>query len=317
MARGTPQPLPGPSVARAVAFACLVSSGTIAAEHLALSMYGNCQPGVFAANVEAGSADGMIQRFLPVVINPAHNAMWQHGLPAFLTHEHQWEQLIRRTYAMPQFDYQLSPDGMGAFREFCEWCLKVRDDERIIQQSAAYQTALGKLEGNCARVMLLFHIIDNPYDHEIPRATVRRVCRLFQEFFYLSLRYVFNEIGSEGKGISQNVFDLVLQWASVRPTITLHDIRSRTKHLAKEDSRRLDERIRSIMDDLTAMGYVTMHQDHPRYPVWAINPAIADAHAKHRANIIKRKRELVDNIKRVAEAKHDREIDFGNPVIGA
>ena len=40
------------------------------------------------------------------------------------------------------------------------------------------------------------------------------------------------------------------------------------------------------MDDLSAMGYVAMLQDHPRFPIWTINPAMADTFKDHREKIV-------------------------------
>ena len=59
---------------------------------------------------------------------------------------------------------------------------------------------------------------------------------------------------------------------------------------------KLDLHLRTIMDDLGVRGYVSMYQDHPRFPVWAINPAVAVVFAEHREKIIVAKRHLIHQL---------------------
>jgi len=281
--------------------------GSIRVENMALSMYGNCQPAVFRQNLQASSTDGIIQRFMPVVLNPIHNKMWQEAVPSFMSSENSYEQLIRRVYAAPAFEYVLSPGAMNVFRSFCEWALKFRANSRILDESIPYQTALGKMEGNCSRVMLLFHMIESPYDLEISEDVAFRVTQLFKTFFIPSMRYTYLEVGKQQDQTADIVFNTVLQWASSKATVTLSELRVEVKD--KSDRKdvlpsQLDMMIRATMDEMATMNYVALFQDHPRYPSWTINPAMADLFAEKRRQIILARQESIDRLK--SNLKKDR-----------
>jgi hypothetical protein len=278
-----------------------MGAGSIRVENMALSIYGNCQPTVFRQNVQGASSDGILQRFMPVVLNPIHNKMWQEAVPAFMSSENAYEQLIRRTYATPAVDYTLSAGAMTVFRSFCEWALKFCRNSRILDESIPYQTALGKMEGNCARMMLLFHLIESPYELEVAEDVAFRVTQLFKTFFVPSLRYTFLEVGRQQDPTAEIVFNTVLQWASSRPTVTLSELRVEVKD--KSDRKdyppaQLDLMIRATMDEMATMNYVALFQDHPRYPSWTINPAMAELFADKRRQIILARQEAIDSLNR-------------------
>ena len=297
-----------------------MGAGTIMVENMAVSLYGNCQPAVFRKNVESTSSDGILQRFMPIVLNPERNAMWEEAVPSFMSSAHDYEQLLRRTFALQPFDYMMAPDAVAVFRSFCEWALKFREAERIVNSSSSYQTALGKVEGNCARLLLLFHIINEPYSMFISAETVIQATTLFRTFFIPSLRYTFLEVGQQADPLARNVFNTITQWASAKPTITLADLRRSAKNTTEAENRpawQLDQSLRVIMDDLGSMGYVSMHQDHPRFPVWAINPAVAELFADYRQKIIKAKQDILESVRECAIQRHGVPPKRQSPIIGS
>ncbi|MEN6407868.1 MAG: DUF3987 domain-containing protein [Thermoguttaceae bacterium] len=277
-----------------------MGSGSIFVEHLASSIYGNVQPEIFRRNVTEAATDGMIQRFLPVVLNPEKTTMWQNSRPDFASHRGDYEQLIRRTFMLPELEYSLAPDANGLFREFCEWALRLRDNERYSNHSSTYQTALGKIEGNAARLVLLFHLIDDPFTPFISRETVKRGIDLFQRFFIPMMRHAFLEIGKQRDTTGIVIFDFILQQSGTRPTVTLGEIRKSCRHVLGEAGIPLwqsDAIIRANMDELSASGYAAMHQDHPRNPAWAINPNLATMFENHRRAIIEGKQRVIEQLK--------------------
>lgn len=288
-----------------------MGAGSIQVENLAMSLYGNCQPQVFRDTVKGASTDGIIQRFLPVVLNPNFNAMWQEAVPSWASSEHDYEQLIRRVFGMPAFEYRLSEGGNKVFREFCAGALKFRDVERRFNSSPTYQTALGKMEGNCARLILLFHIIDDPYSPEVAEDTVRKATKLFNTFFLPSLNYTYLEVGQQKDPMAEQLLTVLVQWASARPTITMSDLRRgiKSNEWANSQSPMAQiQMIRIAMDDYTNAGYVTLLQDHPRFPVWSINPAVANAFAEERAKIIADKQDRIEKMEAalIAQGKPPR-----------
>lgn len=292
-----------------------MGSGTTIVENMALSLYGNCQPEVFRQNVTNTSSDGILQRFMPIVLNPSLNAQWQDALPPFLSCEGEYEQLVRKVYSLPKFEYVFEDTAKEYFREkFSQWCLELRESERIINSSMSYQTALGKIEGNCARLILLFHLIENPYCPAISMETTVRACTVFKSFFVPSLRYVFLEVGEQKDPIYRKIFNLVTQWASAKETVSLSDLRRAVPN--DQDSWKNDQRIRVAMDELATVGYVSMFQDHPRYPVWTINPAVAQLFAEHRKQLIKAKQLVRESMTRDMSERAGREVTLP-AVIGA
>ena len=275
-----------------------VGAGTIACDNLASSIFGNCQPEVFRTHVKEGSVDGMLQRFLPVILDGSKTRLWKERNPAFMSSEADYEQLLRRVFSLPKFEYILSPDGMVEFRAFCSWVLKFRDIERTLATSAPYLTALGKLEGTCARIALLFHLINDPYCPFLSAETVRQAVDVMHRFFVPMLSHAFLEVAQERDMLSKAVFETVLQFSSVRPTILLAQLRAATKSAhGKHEGRKVDDLLRIAMHELATMNYVMMHQDHPRNPEWAINPQLAAMFPNDRNDIIRRKQERVETLR--------------------
>ena len=275
-----------------------MQSGSIWVEHMAMSLYGNCQPEVFRQHAPATSTDGILQRFLPVSLNPKNNAVWQDSLPTFMSNEAEYEQLVRMVHALPVMSYRLSDRAMSHFRKFCGWAREVQEHERLLNHSSTYQTSLGKLEGNCARIIQLFHIIEQPYAIEIAENTCQRAIETVQQFFYPSLRHAFLEVAAQRDKLGEQVFDVVLQMASVKLSITLSELRRAIDWKAPSgQSRELDNRLRIAMDDLGDFGYVSLFQDHPRSTVWTINPAMAEIFKETRERMILAKQSVIEKLK--------------------
>lgn len=276
-----------------------VGSGSIFVEHLASSIYGNCQPEVFRRNVAEAAADGMIQRFLPVVLNAGKNAMWSNSRPDFASHREEYEQLIRNVFLLPEFEYAFAPEANEDFRTFCEWCLRFRESERYASHSSTYQTALGKMEGNAARLILLFHLILDPFNPFVSAMTVRRAVELFHKFFVPMLRHSFLEVGKQRDPIGTALFDHVIQKSGVVATITLGEVRTVLKHLFRNDVPlwQSELMVRCAMDEMASLNYVAMHQDHPKNPTWAINPNLATVFANRRRAVIEGKQKVIEQLR--------------------
>jgi hypothetical protein len=178
---------------------------------------------------------------------------------------------------------------------------------------------LGKLDGQAARFILLLHLINDPYTTTIPAHTVATGVAVMREFFYPSLRFTFMEIGQQSDPMAKNVLDLVIQWSGERETVTLSDLR-RVKY--RDDGNRApwqtDQLLRVIMDDLCGRGYVALHTDHPRFPIWAVNPNLAKMFKKEREEIIRAKMLMQEGIVQTVKEKYGKTITMDkNPVIGS
>ena len=283
-----------------------MGAGTIKCDNLSASVFGNCQPEVFRHHVKDTATDGMLQRFLPVVLDGSKTRLWKDAKPAFMSSEASYEQLLRRTYSLPAFEYILAPEAMDEFKAFCSWVIRFRETERTLATSTPYLTALGKLEGTCARIALLFHLINDPYCPFLSLETVRQAVSVTHKFFVPMLSHTFLEVAQERDFLSRAIFDTVLQHASSRPTISLSQLRVASKNAhGKNEGRRVDDLIRIAMDELATMGYVMMHQDHPRNPEWAINPALAELFPDERKRIIKSKQDRVEQVRSIVNLRSE------------
>jgi hypothetical protein len=291
-----------------------VGAGTIQADNLAMSIYGNCQPEVFRRNLSDASSDGLIQRFMPVMLDSQKNEMWQHNLPEFMSSSADYDQLIRRTYALPESQFVLGEGAMELFRRFCQWALETRTLERMTHKSDAYHTALGKIEGNCARLILLFHVIADPYSTVVTENTAWRAIELMQKFFYPSMKYVLLELASQRSKVGEIVFDYVIHHASLKPTVTMFELRKACRPAVAKDEfdRAFNEEIRVAMDELIEFGYAWVHQEHPRNPVFAINSSVAILFAEKRKKIILSRQEKIEQLRNTVKERRGTEANIGN-----
>lgn len=271
-----------------------VGAGHISVENLGIAIYGNCQPNVFKQHMQKASNDGLLQRFVPITLDPGKTKMWQDSLPKFASRMQDYEMLIRRTYSIPEWHYELSPDALEVFRAFGRWCLKFRNNERLLKASDTYMTAMGKLEGTCARLALLFHLIEEPYTLTVSVAVMQRAVDVIKTFVVPSLRFAFVEVCGVKDPLFDWVVEYIIQNATVRQTITLGELRTPAKrHLEGKQTWQANQEIRVILDELEASNYVKLVQESHTNPVFAINPQLAVAFSKHRQAIIAAKQERI------------------------
>jgi len=277
-----------------------VGAGTIHTDNLAMSIYGNCQPSVFRKTAVGASHDGIIQRFLPVTIDARHNVMWKDAVPSFMSAKAGYDATIRRIFTVAPTEYELSPQAKALFRQHCEWALEIRRMERTIGSNETYQTALGKLEGQTARLILLFHMMVDPLSVQISESTVRSSIDLAETFFYPSLRHVFMEL-LNADPLPRIVFDYVLEQSGVKSTVTLADIRRVARDQLEKDGRLNsygDQLLHVVMEELAANGHVALFQNQIKNPMWTINPALATYYADKRREILKAKRKIAETTTR-------------------
>jgi hypothetical protein len=298
-----------------------VGAGTIEVENMALSIYGNCQPKVFLDSIESSSKDGIMQRFLPAVLDSTKNKGWKDALPEFMSSAHDYEQMIRRTFGLQVMEYRFSPEALTVFKAFSEWTITLQRGEKLYQDSIPYQTALGKLDGQAARLIQLFHIIEDPHNPLISAATTIAAINVMKRYFVPAINYAFIEVANARSPLAKSIMMTLIQWAGERETVSLAEIRKLKGGTQSADSRRApwhtDNMIRMHMDELATMKYVHLVTDHPRYPVWAINPALATIFADERREVIAAKAHQQGKIMKTVEERTGRKVTPSHPVIGS
>jgi len=266
-----------------------VGGGEIHCDNLAVSIYGNMQPKVFRDNITGLSKDGLLQRFIPVVLDGTKTKLGN-PIPDTLSSRGQYDQMIRVTYGLPAMTYQLSPEAFTEYREFQRWYESAKQDERLLQSSDTFMTSFGKLEGLAGRVALVWHVMDHPYDLQVSGATMRRVVRFIKEFMIQTLRYSFGgELGG-ASSFDQWMTDYIIQHCD-KPSLSLSDIKAGARRqMGSVNTWGASEMIFASMSTLVDAGWVARMDDgskeHQHQALWAINPSLMVSFRAHRTKVI-------------------------------
>ena len=275
-----------------------VGAGSIHCENLAVSIYGNIQPQVFRTNLDNLASDGLLQRFIPAILRGNKTRLGQ-PIPEYLTSADAWENTLRLIYALPEQEYKLSTEAFTAYRDFQAWYESAKQDERLLMSSDTFMTAFGKLEGTAGRLILLFHMIENPFTLQVSAEVVHRVVRLIQTYIIPAYRYALGEVGGVGS-FDQWVADHVIHYFD-KGTITMSEIRrSARRQLEGKSVWIAEQMVLGAMDNLERAGWVMRLDDgskeHQHHAEWAINPSLGERFAEHRKAVIAAKQRLREHI---------------------
>ena len=292
-----------------------VGAGSIYAENLAVSIYGNIQPQVFKANLAALSADGLLQRFIPAILRGNKTKLGQ-PIPEYLTSAEAWENTLRLTYALPVQTYQLSTEAYTAFREFQQWYESAKQDERVLDSGTEYMTAFGKLEGLAGRLILMFHVIESPFNPVVSVDVVHRVVSLVRGYVIPAYRYALGEVGGViTDTFDQWVIDYIVQISGEVNTVDLRSLkRSARRPLEGKTDWQKDQAIMDAMLVIEQAGWAVQIESelHKKKVTWAINPTLPEMFKDYRQTVIKAKQRHADYIYRHATAKgYDRKLVKG------
>ena len=280
-----------------------VGAGSIYAENLAVSIYGNIQPKVYQANLANLSADGLLQRFLPAILR-ANRTQLGHPVPDYLSSASAWTNTLRMVYALPAQVYRLSAGAYTVFREYQAWYEGAKADERLLNASTEYMTAFGKLEGTCGRLALVLHLIERPFAREVSAEIVTRVVDLVRGYLIPALRYSLSDPTSSG--LDQWVADHIVHISGDTATVTLRELkRSARRQLEGMNEWARDQAILDAMSTLEQGRWVAQtSSDLNRHAAsWTIHPALASLFADHRRAVIAAKQRHLDYAYRHATAQ--------------
>jgi hypothetical protein len=220
------------------------------------------------------------------------------------TRKADWEMLIRQVYALPVLTYNLEHQAYEAYREFQRWYENAKKDERILNADPIYMQAFGKLEGTCGRVILVMHLMTNPYSQTVPMATVVKAVHFVRGFLIPSYRYALGETGGmTDDGIDKWVADHIVQLSGVEPTITIGDLRrSAVRKLEGIPRHVAHQMLVDAMEPLEIAGWVSIVNDHRDRKTWAINPNLQVQHREQRVDVIKAKQRRIDDSRAIVLA---------------
>jgi hypothetical protein len=107
------------------------------------------------------SRDGMMQRFIPVILRKKYNKVGD-PRPKELSLKPLWNNIIRSVHTLCETHYRFSNE---AYQEFRLFQIRIEELKRVESESLhdSLVTALGKVDGLCARLCLVFHLIENSF----------------------------------------------------------------------------------------------------------------------------------------------------------
>ena len=281
-----------------------VGDGSILAKNFAISIYGNMQPQVFRENVKALASDGLIQRFIPVVVDPTMTRL-NNPVADDKTHAAAWENMLRVVYAIPKQTYRLSYKAFKAYREFQQWYEEAKRDERVMNAGPEYMTAFGKLEGLVGRLALIFHVIENPFSPEVSKSVIDRVTDLVRGFVIPAYRYAYGTLAEAAVfEFDEWLMNYIIQISGECKTVTLRDLKNaaRSSNPAKTDWTK-EQLILDAMHTLEKSEWVAMLDEDRKKVTWAINPDLPSTYSSYREGVIKAKQRTLDYKYRHAYAK--------------
>src|SRR5690606_1849595 len=151
-------------------------------------------------------------------------------------------------------------------------------DERLLRGSDTLQTAMGKLEGLCGRIALVWHCIESPYTMEVSEALMRRAIRFVKSYVLPALRYAWDGELSDADSLDRWVAEHILYNADVEQ-LTLSQIRrSARRRVEKMNVPTANQMVIGAMEILEQAKWVARVDDrseeHRGVALWVINPGL-------------------------------------------
>jgi len=283
-----------------------VGAGSIHCENLAVSIYGNIQPQVFKQNLASLASDGLLQRFIPAILRGSKTRLGN-PVPEYMTSAQAWENTLRLIYALPPQTYKLSPDAYHAYRDFQSWYEGAKQDERLLNASSEYMTAFGKLEGTAGRLILLMHLMENPFSPQVDVEIVHKVVHIVRGYVIPAFRYALGELaGVLDDSFDQWMTDYIIQVSGDTQMVDLRSLkRSARRRLEGKTEWQKDQMVLDAMYTLEKAGWAMQIEEKmtKHHVVWAINPSISTMFREYREKVIKAKQRHADYIYRYATAQ--------------
>ena len=278
-----------------------VGAGSIYCENFAVSIYGNIQPELYYQAAPSMAADGLLQRFIPVVLRDKN---WGVGepIPDYLTNISVWENTVRLVYSLPNTMFRLSPEAYQVFNEFQHWYNNAKQDEVLLQAGNSYLTAFGKLEGVVGRLALVWHVIETPFSVTVSADLMRRVVAFVKSYVIPAYRYAFGD--NSDNSFDQWIIEHIIQHSD-KPTLTLSEIkRSARRRIGDKQIWLQDQIVLSAMKPLEDGQWVIRMDDGSKERLhiaeWAINPGLKTMFADYRKEVVAAKQRQRERMYRLS-----------------
>ena len=280
-----------------------VGAGSIHADNFAISIYGNVQPDVFYSSITSLADDGLLQRFIPVMLRSRN---WGIGepLPDFAINEKDWDSILRLIYSLPAQTFRLSSEAYALYREFQHWYNDLKQDEVLLRSGSVFMTAFGKLEGTVGRLMFIWHVIESPFESQVSADVARRVIQFAKEYLVPAYRYAFDSVANVR--FDQWVYEHIIHNADAGH-VTLSEIKRSARRQwpsATMSEWVKDQWVLGAMRELETARWVLRTDngadEHKHKAQWAIDPRLATMFADYRKKVMDAKQRRLDETYRLS-----------------
>jgi hypothetical protein len=258
-----------------------ISRGETWIQNLSVALIGGIQPKLLA-EMEGLTSDGLLQRFLPVMLQPAPLALDRPG------NDEEYDKLVRKLiFARPERiilgDNAL--EVMHALRQ------ELHDIETASMGLASgFQSFVGKLPGYAGRLALILHMASHP-DHgqtyAISESTVENVRKLVLEFFVPHAVAFYQ--AAEGNAEADRL-RAIASWilTSGKTRIRAADLTGKVRSLRGLSVFDINRRL----SPLVAGGWLDPDEPGPGCRLWTVNPGVFPLFEERRTREGDRKQRL-------------------------
>lgn len=285
-----------------------ISRSSFIIDNLSVSILGGIQPESIRTIMASATDDGLIQRFIPIVLAVSEVGV-DEEMPDVAA---EYEDLVQRLHAL---EAPTSVVGDLSFR-FDDEAQKLRADlERkhhgMVQSmekiNKKLSTHIGKYDGMFPRMCLLWHVIENVDATEIPleinACTARRVARFLHDFVLRHAMAFY--AGIVGLSEDQDVLE------DVAGHILAHRLESVTMRTIQRGSRRMRKLTREegarIFEQLEAMGWLEQMHRRSDAPSWKVNERVHELYEERAEKEAAERRETVSMIQAMARGNYGEE----------
>jgi hypothetical protein len=242
-------------------------------ENLSSSLLGGIQPERLA-KIEGLTDDGLLQRFVPVMMERSRRARDIPTTEAI----RKYEDRVRACLSVPATTVRMSDEAYQVMRELRDFLHDLGNASAGV--SAGFQSFVGKLVDVAGNLALILHIIDDPFSNPfkvVPVEIARKASRLIHEFVLPhGLELYQSAGGGEARERGRKIASYVL--TSGKTEFTASDF---TRNVWPLVGMSMFDLMRAV-SPLVAWGWLDLDSRHPNAPRWKSRPGVAEAMAERR-----------------------------------
>ncbi len=273
-----------------------VGRGMILIDNLSISMIGGIQPDAIRRVLDGSTDDGLIQRFMPVILRPA-TIGFDEEAPDIAS---DYDELVQRLSQM------MPPRAFMGERQlvFDDAAMKIRSDlERkhhaIVMQMEGYNKKLsshvGKYDGMFPRLCIIWHCIENANQTELPEVITADTAQRVADFLHgFVLKHSMEFYGSIAGGDGDS--DIIKDIAGY---ILAHGIDKLTYRNFQRGSTQMrkitKEAVEPICQQLQSHGWLEGYEIRGGRLTAKVNPRVHELYAET-AKMERERREEVRSI---------------------